>query len=73
MIANTSDLGWKVVSNLEGLEGQVGRISMVNLKAQEKAYLQNLAAMKSVHKTGTGSGAGALPSRGARARPNRVR
>ena len=31
-IAKTSDLGWKLVSNLEG---QVGRISMVDLRTQE--------------------------------------
>ena len=39
-IAMTSELGWQHVSNLEGLEGQVGCISMVDLRAKEKAYLK---------------------------------
>ena len=34
LIAKTSDLGWCLVSNREGLEGQVGRICMVNLQTQ---------------------------------------
>ena len=37
LIAKTSDLCQRLVSNLEGLEGQVGRIRMMNLQAQEKA------------------------------------
>ena len=51
LIAKTSDPCWKFVSNLEGLEGQVGRISVVNLRAQEKAFLSHLAAMEAVSKT----------------------
>ena len=30
LIAKHSDSSWRLVSNLEGLEGQVGRISMIN-------------------------------------------
>ena len=62
LIAKHSDLGWKLVSNMEGLEGQVGRISMIliNLRAQESAFLKHKQAMDSVSKSGSGSsGAGA--------------
>ena len=38
LIANMSDQGWKLVSNLEGLEGQVDLIFIVNLRKKEKAY-----------------------------------
>ena len=47
---------------MEGLEGQVGRISMIliNLRAQESAFLKHKQAMDSVSKSGSGSsGAGA--------------
>ena len=46
------------MSNLEGLEGQVSCISMVDLRVQELAYLQHMAAMESVTKVGGGSGGG---------------
>jgi hypothetical protein len=46
------------VSNLEGMEGQVGRISMINLCAQESAYLKHQQAMESVSKSGSGGGGG---------------
>ena len=59
LIAKHSDLGWKLVSNLEGLEGQVGRISMINLRAQESAFLKHQLAMDSVSKSGAVGDGGA--------------
>ena len=32
LIAKTSEFGWRLVSSMEGLEGQVGRISMTTLR-----------------------------------------
>ena len=58
LIAKHSDLGWRLVSNLEGLEGQVGRISMINLRAQESTFLKHQQAMDSVGKSGSGGGGG---------------
>ena len=58
LIAKHSDLGWKLVSNMEGLEGQVGRISMINLRAQESAFLKHQQAMDSVSKSGSGASGG---------------
>ena len=48
---------------MEGLEGQLGRISMTALRYQEKAYLAHQAAVDAVHKSSY-SGGGAASSRG---------
>ena len=58
LIARTSDYGWRLVSSMEGLEGQVGRISMTTLRSQEKAYLAHQAAVESVNKTSSSGGGG---------------
>ena len=59
LIAKHSDLGWRLVSKMEGLEGQVGRISMINLRTQELAFLKHQQAMYSVGKSGSGASGGA--------------
>ena len=41
-----------MVSNMEGLEGQLGRISMTALRYQEMAYLAHQAAVDAVHMEG---------------------
>ena len=58
LIARTSDYGWKLVSSMEGLEGQVGRISMTASRSQEKAYLAHQAAVDSVNKPSYSGGGG---------------
>ena len=58
LIARTSDYGWKLVSNMEGLEGQVGCISMTALRSQEKAYLAHQAAVDAVNKLSYSRGGG---------------
>jgi uncharacterized membrane protein YgcG len=57
LIAKTS-LGWRFVSSLESLEGQVGHFSMVQLRSQEKAFLAHELALSSLDKSGSGKGAG---------------
>jgi hypothetical protein len=57
MVAKNSPLGWKMVSVLEDLEGSLGRISMVDLRAQETSYMKHLAAMDTATKS-VGDGAG---------------
>ena len=50
---------------MEGLEGQVGRISMTALHSQEKAYLANQAAVDAVNKPSySGGGAGKFHTKG---------
>ena len=39
-IARISQLGWKLVSGIEDLEGSLGGISMVDLRAQETSYIK---------------------------------
>ena len=56
LIAKHSDLGWRLVSNLEGLGGQVGRTRMINLCARESAFLKHQQAMDSMAKSRSGSG-----------------
>jgi hypothetical protein len=64
LIAKTSSLGWRFVSSLESLEGQVGHISMVQLRSQEKAYFAHKLAVSSLAKSGSGAGAGGSGGRG---------
>ena len=55
LVAKTSPLGWRFVSSLEALEGQVGHISMQQLRSQEKAFLAHEQALNSAPKvSGTG-------------------
>ena len=56
LIAKHSDLGWRLVSNLEGLGGQVGRTRMINLCARESAFLKHQQAIDSMAKSRSGSG-----------------
>ena len=58
LIAKTSSLGWRFVSSLESLEGQVGHISMAQLRSQEKAFLAHELALSSLPKSGSGAGGG---------------
>jgi hypothetical protein len=46
LVAKISPLGWKLVSGLEDLEGSLGRISMLDLRAQEMSYMKHLAAVE---------------------------
>ena len=50
---------------MEGLEGQVGRISMTALRSQEKAYLVHKAAVDAVNKPSySGGGSGKFQGKG---------
>ena len=44
-IARISALGWKLVSGIEELEGDLSGISMVDLRSKETAYMKHLAAV----------------------------
>ena len=58
LMAQTLDYGWTLVSNMDGLEGQVGRISMTALRSQEKAYLAHKDAVDAVNKPSYSEGRG---------------
>jgi hypothetical protein len=66
LIARVSDYGWKLVSSMEGLDGKMGRISMTQLRFQEKAFLAHQQAVDSVKPSVCGAGLG--PSSRLRAR-----
>ena len=56
-----SPLGWKIVSDMEKLEGQCGTISRAELRAQEKVFLQHeqmLASTRKAANTTKSQGAG---------------
>ena len=65
LIVRTSDLVWKLMSNMEVLEDQVGRKSMTTLRAQEKAYVAHQAAVDILNKTPySGGGGGKFQGKG---------
>jgi hypothetical protein len=50
-IARISQLGWKLVSGIEELEGDLGGISMVDLRAKETSHMKHIAAVATTTKS----------------------